>query len=97
MSIKIEKIEKGDIITITGCGMNDYQGHQTIFPVTKRGMSNVTVNSGSGDYNGGDRVIGQGGYDVDGDLLFTCGWGDGASIKRLNNENLSQNLLLKNI
>jgi len=86
MSLKIEKIEKGDIITITGCGVNDYQGHQSIFPVTKRGMSNVTVNSGSSEYDGGERVIGQGAYDVDGDLLFTCGWGDGGAIRRLNND-----------
>ena len=49
-------------------------------------MSNVTTSSGSGEDDGGDRVIGQGGYDVDGDVLFTCGWGDGAAIRRLNND-----------
>jgi hypothetical protein len=49
-------------------------------------MSNVTTNSGSGDYDGGDRVIGLGAYGVDGDLLLTTGWGDGAAIRRLNND-----------
>jgi hypothetical protein len=92
MSIHVESLLKSKVISVVGCGVNDYQGHQCILPVTKRGMSNLTVNSGSGDYNGGDRVIGQGGYDVDGDLLFTCGWGDGASIKRLNNDGSLTNL-----
>ena len=92
MSIHVESLLKSKVISVVGCGVNDYQGHQCILPVTKRGMSNLTVNSGSGDYNGGDRVIGQGGYDVDGDLLLTCGWGDGASIKRLNNDGSLTNL-----
>ena len=50
-------------------------------------MSNTTVSSGSGDYDGGDRVIGFGnGYEIDGDLLFTVGWGDGFAVRRLNDD-----------
>jgi len=86
MSIHVESLLKSKIISVVGCGVNDYQGHQCILPVTKRGMSNLTVNSGSSEYDGGDRCLGQGGYDVDGDLLFTSGWGDGAAIRRLNND-----------
>lgn len=67
--------------------MNDYRGQNAIVPVWKRGMSNCIVNSGSGDYDGGERVIGfPNGYEVDGDLLFTTGWGDGFAIRRLNND-----------
>ncbi len=86
MSIEVEALFKDKVISVVGCGVNNYQGHQCILPVTKRGMSNLTISSGSDEYNGGDRVIGQGGYDVDGDLLLTCGWGDGAAIRRLNND-----------
>ena len=50
-------------------------------------MSNTTTSSSSGDYDGGDRVIGfPNGYEIDGDLLFTVGWGDGFAVSRLNND-----------
>lgn len=67
--------------------MNDYLGQNAIIPVWKRGVSNAIVASGSNDYDGGDRVIGfPNGYEVDGDLLFTTGWGDGFAVRRLNND-----------
>ena len=67
--------------------MNDYNGQNAILPVFKGGYSNTTTNSSSGEYDGGDRVIGfPNGYEVDGDLLFTAGWGDGFAIRRLNND-----------
>lgn len=67
--------------------MNDYNGQNAILPLFKGGYSNTIVNSSSGDYDGGDRVIGfPNGYEVDGDLLFTAGWGDGFACRRLNND-----------
>ena len=56
-------------------------------PVTNGGLSNTTTNSSGGQYDGGDRVIGfPNGYEIDGDLLFTVGWGDGFAVRRLNND-----------
>tara|TARA_R110002126_G_scaffold12987_5_gene55594 strand:+ start:2886 stop:4622 length:1737 start_codon:yes stop_codon:yes gene_type:complete len=87
MAFKTESLERGDIITVTGCAVNSYGGQYGIMPVTKGGYSNTHVLSGSGDYDGGDRVIGfPNGYEVDGDLLFTVGWGDGFAVRRLNND-----------
>jgi len=87
MAFKTENLERGDIISIVGAAQNDYEGQKAIMPVTKGGYSNTVVNSGSGDYDGGDRVIGwPNGFEVDGDLLFTVGWGDGFAIRRLNND-----------
>ena len=86
MGIKVDRIKKSKILSIVGAGMSEYQGHNTIFPITRRGISNATTSSGSGEYDGGDRVIGQGSYGVDGDLLMTAGWGDGAAVRRLNND-----------
>ena len=87
MAFKTESLDRGDLITITGCAVNAYNGQYGIIPVTKGGYSNTHVNSSSGDYDGGDRVIGfPNGYEVDGDLLFTVGWGDGFAIRRLNND-----------
>tara|TARA_R110002126_G_C10457647_1_gene500057 strand:+ start:439 stop:2178 length:1740 start_codon:yes stop_codon:yes gene_type:complete len=84
---KTVSLERADIQSIVGAAANDYDGQVAIVPVTKRGMSNTTVSSGSGDYDGGDRVIGFGnGYEIDGDLLLTVGWGDGFAIRRLNDD-----------
>ena len=84
---KTVNLERANIKSIVGCAANDYSGQVAIVPVTKRGMSNTTASSGSGEYDGGDRVIGFGnGYEIDGDLLFTVGWGDGFALRRLNDD-----------
>ena len=84
---KTVNLERADIQSIVGCAMNDYSGQVAIVPVTKRGMSNTTVSSGSGEYDGGDRCIGYStSYEIDDDLLFTVGWGDGMAVRRLNND-----------
>jgi len=84
---KTISLERSHINSIVGAITNDYLGQVAIVPVTKRGMSNTTVNSGSGEYDGGDRVIGwNNGYEIDGDLLFTVGWGDGFAVRRINND-----------
>ena len=84
---KTVSLERADIQSIVGAAANDYAGQVAIVPVTKRGMSNTTVSSGSGDYDGGDRVIGfTNSYEIDGDLMFTVGWGDGFAVRRLNND-----------
>lgn len=77
---------RSNISNITGALLSDYGGQHAIIPVWKRGLDNAVVRSGSGDYDGGDRVIGLGAYHVDGDLLLTTGWGDGFAIRRLNND-----------
>ena len=84
--IKNTKLERSNIISIVGAMMGESTGQCCIVPVQKAGLSNTTTSSGSGEYNGGDRVIGQGAYGVDGDLLLTTGWGDGCAIRRLNND-----------
>ena len=86
MTITGAIISRSNITSIVGAVYGEWGGHQSIVPAWVRGMSNVTTNSGSGDYDGGDRVIGLGAYGVDGDLLLTTGWGDGAAIRRLNND-----------
>ena len=84
---KTVSLERADIQSIVGCAANNYSGQVAIVPVTKRGMSNTTVSSGGGEYDGGDRVIGfPNGYEIDGDLMFTVGWGDGFAVRRLNND-----------
>ena len=84
---KTTSLERSNITSIVGAVANDYEAQVAIVPATKRGMSNTTVSSGSGDYDGGDRVIGyNNGYEIDGDLLFTVGWGDGFAVRRLNND-----------
>ena len=84
---KATSVSKSDIKSIVGCASNNYSGQVAIVPVTKRGMSNVTVSSGSGEYDGGDRLIGYTtAYEIDGDLLFTVGWGDGFAVRRLNDD-----------
>lgn len=84
--IESYQLEKNHILSIVGAAANDFLGQRCIVPVWKRGMSNLTVSNSSGDYDGGDRVIGLGAYAVDGDLLITSGWGDGAAIRRINND-----------
>jgi hypothetical protein len=85
-TIKTQALTRDQVSSITGAMMNDYQGQQALVPQFKRGLSNTTTNSASGQYDGGDRVIGFGQYGVDGDLLITAGWGDGVAIRRLNND-----------
>jgi len=81
------KLSRGNLISITGAGQNSYNGQNAIGPVFKGGLSNTHVSSSGGEYDGGDRVIGfPNGYEVDGDLLFTVGWGDGFAVRRLNND-----------
>ena len=84
--IKTVELARTNIQRIVGAVANDYEGQRAIVPQWKRGMSNCIVNSGSGDYDGGDRVIGFMSYEVDGDLLITTGWGDGIAYRRLNND-----------
>lgn len=87
MAFKTEKLERGDILSIVGAAQNENLGQNGIMPVTKGGYSNTITNSSSGEYDGGDRVIGwPNGLEVDGDLLFTVGWGDGFAVRRLNND-----------
>ena len=87
MAFKTEKLERGDIISIVGAAQNENLGQNGILPVTKGGYSNTIVNSSGGEYDGGDRVIGwPNGLEVDGDLIFTAGWGDGFGVRRLNND-----------
>jgi hypothetical protein len=84
--IKVSELARGNILSITGACANEYEEQRCIVPAWKRGLSNTTINSGSGDYDGGDAVISQNAYEVDGDLLLTVGWGDGFAIRRLNND-----------
>lgn len=84
--IFVEQLTRNNIISIVGAIANDYGGQRCIVPQFTRGMSNLVTSSGSGDYDGGDRVIGFLAYEVHGDLLITAGWGDGAAIRRLNND-----------
>ena len=84
---KSEPLSRSNLISITGAGQNSYLGQTSIGPVTNGGLSNTTTSSSSGQYDGGDRVIGfPNGYEIDGDLLFTVGWGDGFAVRRLNND-----------
>lgn len=80
------ELTRSNIVRIVGAVANDYDGQRAIVPQWKRGMSNTVVQSSSGDYDGGDRVIGYGSYEVDGDILITTGWGDGIAYRRLNND-----------
>ncbi len=55
---KTVSLKKEDITSIVGAAANEYNGQYAIVPVSKRGLSNVTTNSGAGEYDGGGRVIG---------------------------------------
>ena len=82
-----QPLNRGNLISITGAGQNNYLGQTALGPVTNGGLSNTTTSSSGGQYDGGDRVIGfPNGYEIDGDLLFTVGWGDGFAVRRLNND-----------
>jgi len=84
---KSDELSRSKIKSIVGAGMNEYGGQYAVLPLFKGGYSNTLVNSGSGDYDGGDRQIGfPNSYEIDGDLLFTAGWGDGFACRRLNND-----------
>ncbi|MDA7492393.1 hypothetical protein N8445_00340 [bacterium] len=87
MAFKTVLLSKDNDISITGCMITRCRGQFAVLPVHKGGMSNYKSKSGSGDYDGGDRVIGfPNGYEIDGDLLFSVGWGDGFAVRRLNND-----------
>lgn len=87
MAFKFVALNNSNDISVTGCMLTGARGQFGILPVYKGGMSNYRTRSGSGDYDGGDRVIGfTCGYEIDGDLLFTVGWGDGFAVRRLNND-----------
>lgn len=84
---KSVELNRGTISSIVGAAMNDYNGQRSIVPVAKRGLGNYLHRSSGGDYDGADRVIGfTNGYEIDGDLLFTVGWGDGFAVRRLNDD-----------
>lgn len=81
------QLDRHKVLSKEGCFLTDYQGIHGLGPVQKGGSGNTIVNSGSGEYDGGDRVIGgHNGYDIDGDILITVGWGDGIAVRRLNND-----------
>lgn len=81
------KLTRNSLLSREGCCITDYQGIHALGPVQKGGSGNTIVNSGSGEYDGGDRVIGgHNGYDIDGDILITVGWGDGCAVRRLNDD-----------
>ena len=84
--MKFQVLARDQVTSITGAIFGDYQGQHALVPQFKRGLSNTTTDSSSGEYDGGDRVIGYGCYGTDGDLLITAGWGDGVAIRRLNND-----------
>ena len=94
---KQAELNRGNIRSITGAMQSDYGGQSCVVPVPKRGLSNAITRSSSGEYDGGDRVIGfPNGFEVDGDLLFTVGWGDGFAVRRLNNDGTMTRLFYEN-
>jgi len=87
MAFSTVQLSKSNNTVVTGCVLTAYGGQEGILPVHRGGNSNTITSSSSGDYDGGDRVIGfPNGYEIDGDLLFTVGWGDGFAVRRLNND-----------
>ena len=83
---KAVNMNRSTVVSITGAGIYESDG-TVIGPVQKGGTGNCVVSSASGEYDGGDRVIGfHNGYDIDGDILITVGWGDGCAVRRLNND-----------
>ena len=85
MTVESSKLSRSNISSITGALYTDGELN-AIVPVWARGIDNSTTNGIGGEYDGGDRNVSLGGYGVDGDLLLTVGWGDGAAIRRLNND-----------
>ena len=84
---KNSALARGNILSITGAGQTDYKTLRHILPIFKGGHDNTVADGTSGDYDGGDRVIGfPNGIEIDGDLIFTGGWGDGFAVRRLNND-----------
>ena len=55
---KTDTLDRADIITIIGAGHTDYGNDNKVLPLFKGGHSNATVDSASGDYSGGNRIIG---------------------------------------
>ena len=86
-NFKTVLLDNSNDLSLTGCAIAASRGQFGLIPVFKGGMSNLHTSSSSGEYDGGDRVIGfPNGYEIDGDLLFTVGWGDGFACRRLNND-----------
>ena len=88
-TLKSDNLSRSKIVSHYGAIITEHPNNNSfqIVPQFKGGYSNSVVNSSSGAYDGGDRVIGfPNGYEVDGDLLFTVGWGDGFAVRRLNND-----------
>ena len=84
---KTHNLDRTQIKTIVGAVANNHMGQQGVLPVFKGGYSNAIINSGSGEYDGGERVIGfPNGFEIDEDLIFSTGWGDGVAVRRLNND-----------
>lgn len=84
---KTHNLDRTQIKTIVGAVANNHMGQQAVLPVFKGGYSNAIINSGSGEYDGGERVIGfPNGFEIDEDLIFSTGWGDGMAVRRLNND-----------
>ena len=84
---KTQTLSKDEIKTIVGAVANNHVGQQAIIPVFKGGYSNAIINSGSGEYDGGERVIGfPNGFEIDEDLIISTGWGDGVAVRRLNDD-----------
>ena len=97
MAFKTVRIGQDNYITVVGCMITRCKGQFGVLPVHKGGMSNNKIRSGDGEYDGGDRVIGfTSGYEIDGDLLFTVGWGDGFAVRRLNNDGTMTRLYYEN-
>lgn len=73
----------GQTVTPVGCGFSTYGAATKILPSWKRGYSNYIQRSA----NLGDATIGfPNGYEIHDDLIISCGWGDGAAVRRLNND-----------
>ena len=84
---KNSTLAKSNILSIAGAGQTDYGSLRHMLPVFKGGHDNTVADGTSGEYDGGDRVIGfPNGIEIDGDLIFTVGWGDGFAVRRLNND-----------
>lgn len=89
MAYRTVTLDDSNDLTVSKCMFTTELNKGAIYPQFQGGMSSSSYNyrSTTGDYNGGDRVIGfPNSYEVDGDLLLTAGWGDGFAIRRLNND-----------